>query len=53
MALTTHPSTSMIKNAQNQSADRVGVFLIIEVGRGGAAGRGWLARLAVEAGGRD
>ncbi len=40
----------MIKNAQNQSADRVGAFLIIEVGSGrgsvaGLEGGGWRAGL--------
>jgi hypothetical protein len=38
----------MIKNAQNQSADRVGAFLIIEVGRVA----GLVAGLAGVAGGR-
>jgi hypothetical protein len=43
----------MIKNAQNQPADRVCAFLIIEVGTGlgrsseaGPDGRGWRAGLA-------
>ena len=42
----------MIKNAQNQSADRLGAFLIIEVGSGrgsvaGLEGGGWGRGLGV------
>jgi hypothetical protein len=42
----------MIKNAQNQSADRVGAFLIIEVGRVAGLVAGLGAGLAGVAGGR-